>query len=390
MRHPAGCPVLETTLSLCPIGDGLRGEGAPDRKDRLARACRQVGHLSTRRRRQRQERVTLEDVALAANVSSITVSRALRNPEKVTPELRDRILRHVADMGYVPDFAARALASRTSGMIGVLSPSLANYAFISVMRGIEDRVGMTDLRIQYANTGFEPDEQVKQLRLFLSQNPVGLIVVSGVESPQLLDILAQAPCPIVQALDIASAPIGMAIGIDNRIASETATRHLIERGYRRIALFSGGPAIHAYPRLAGYRAVMEEAGLFDPTLVVQHQGHSSVSLGGHLIDRLFRQAPDADAAFCLCDDVALGAIFECQRRGIRVPEDFGICGYHDLDFASVSVPTITTVRVPRYDIGFRAADKLLRAVAGGKTVSSVVDVGFQLVERETTARRSER
>lgn len=353
---------------------------------RQAADRRRVGHLGTRRRRQRQERVTLLDVATAAGVSSITVSRALRNPEKVSPVLREAILKIVEDMGYVPDFAARALASQNSGIIGVLSPALTNYAFFGVMRGIEDRVRSTDLRIQYANTHYEPADEIKQLRLFFAQNPAGIIIAGVEEHPDVLDLLKKAPCPVVQIMDITGEPTDMAIGISHRLAAEAATSHLLQRGFRRIALMGGRWDIRSRRRLDGYRAVMEKAGLYDPDLVFSLDVHTSVGLGGHLLDRLLRKVPDADAAFCHNDDIALGALFECQRRGIRMPEDFGICGFNDLEYAGASMPSMTTVRVPRYEIGYRAVDMIVRASGDGVQPETQIDLGFHLVERETTAR----
>lgn len=339
--------------------------------------------MAIKRRRHRQERITLIDVARVAGVSSITVSRALRNPEKVSPKLRETILRIIEDMGYVPDFAARALASSNSGIIGVLSPVLASYVFLSVMRGIEDRVRSTDMRIQYANTHFDPDEEIKQLKLFFGQNPAG-IIIAGVEVHEpVMELLRKAPCPVVQIMDITVPPVDMAIGIDHRAAAIAATRHLLAAGYRRIGLLGGHMDIRGRHRLEGYRSVLEEAGHFDPALVQSYDMHTSVGAGCTLLDRLLRQAPDTDAAFCHNDDIALGVLFECQRRGLRVPEDFGICGFNDLDFTSVSQPTLTTVRLPRYDIGFRAVDMIMRADTDNR-IRGTVDLCYTVIERQST------
>ncbi|MGV8936262.1 MAG: LacI family DNA-binding transcriptional regulator [Allorhizobium sp.] len=340
--------------------------------------------MSSRRRRNRQERVTLLDVATAAGVSSITVSRALRQPEKVSQGLRESIIKLVDEMGYVPDFAARALASENNGIIGVLVPALANYVFLGAMRGIEDRVRATDFRIQYANTHFDPGEEIHQLKLFLGQNPAGL-VIAGVETHQdVWGLLKRAACPVVQIMDTGDAPVHMAVGINHKAAAITATRHLIDRGYRRIGLLGGSVDIRGERRLQGYRTVMEENGLFDPALVIAADGQTSVAFGCHLLARLLNTVPDADAVFCHNDDVALGALFECQRRGIRVPEDFGICGFNDLDFASVAYPALTSVRVPRYDIGYRAVDMIMRAAAKEWVPTTAVDLGYQFMERQTT------
>ncbi|PYB77907.1 MULTISPECIES: LacI family DNA-binding transcriptional regulator [Rhizobium] len=342
----------------------------------------------TRRRRHRHEKVTLSDVAQAAGVSAITVSRALREPEKVSPALRETILRVVEQMGYVPDMAARALASKDSGLIGVLTPGLTSYAFIAVMRGIEDRVRSTDLRIQYANPGDGRNDDGRKLRFFFSQNPAGIIYVGLQHDSALDDLLRRAPCPVVEIMDVSHAPAEMAVGIDHRLAAEAATRHLLEQGYRRIAMLGASWDNRSKRRLEGFQSVLEAEGLFDPSLVLSIDSYTSVGLGAHLLDRLLSDHPDADAAFCHSDDLALGALFECQRRGRSVPNEFGICGFNDFDYAGVAFPSLTSVRLPRYEIGYRAADMLIRATGGGRQAPTVVDLGFQLIARQSTARNA--
>ncbi len=341
----------------------------------------------SRKRRQRQDKITLSDVAHQAGVSAITVSRALREPEKVSPPLREAILKVVEEMGYVPDLAARALASKNSGLVGVMSPGLTSHAFLALIRGIEDRVRSSDLRIQYASAETDTEDQLRQLRFFLSQNPAGLIHVGQIGDPAIDDLLRHAPCPVVEIMDVSREPSDMAIGIDHRQAAETATRHLLEKGYRRIAMLGGAWDFRARRRLEGFQAVLEEAGLFDPALVLSIDGSTSVGLGCHLLDRLKSEAPDAEAAFCHNDDIALGVLFECQRRGLAVPQDFGICGFNDLDYAGFAFPAITSVRVPRYEIGYRAVDMIIRAAGSDTSPTKRVDLGYQLVQRGSTARK---
>ena len=341
----------------------------------------------SRKRRQRQDKITLSDVAHQAGVSAITVSRALREPEKVSPPLREAILKVVEEMGYVPDLAARALASKNSGLVGVMSPGLTSHAFLALIRGIEDRVRSSDLRIQYASAETDTEDQLRQLRFFLSQNPAGLIHVGQIGDPAIDDLLRHAPCPVVEIMDVSREPSDMAIGIDHRQAAETATRHLLEKGYRRIAILGGAWDFRARRRLEGFQAVLEEAGLFDPALVLSIDDSTSVGLGCHLLDRLKSEAPDAEAAFCHNDDIALGVLFECQRRGLTVPQDFGICGFNDLDYAGFAFPAITSVRVPRYEIGYRAVDMIIRAAGSDTSPTKRVDLGYQLVQRGSTARK---
>lgn len=334
--------------------------------------------------RRGQDRITLSDVAAAAGVSAITVSRALRNPDIVSPALRETILKLVDDMGYVPDFAARALASKKSGMFAVLVPSMAEYLFMSVMSGIEDRVRGTEFRIQYANSHMSADDEIHQLKQFLGQNPAGIIVSDIERHESSVELLKKLVCPIVQIMDISVPAVDMAVGINHFEGGVAATRHLLDCGYRRIGLIGNFSGHRAQRRHTAFRTVLEPHGLYDPALVITEDSPSSVQSGVRLMARLLDQSPGIDAVFCRSDDIALGALFECQRRGIRVPEDFGICGYSDLSFASVSVPTLTTINVPRYEIGYKAVEMLIERDGGRNDMPAVVDLGFELLHRGST------
>lgn len=328
--------------------------------------------------------MTLSDVAAAAGVSSITVSRALRSPEIVSPPLRETILRLVDEMGYVPDFAARALASKNSGTFAVLVPSMAEYLFMSVMSGIEERVRTSEFRIQYANSHMDAEEEMRQLKQFLGQNPAGIIVSDIERHESSMELLKRVGCPIVQIMDISLPPIDMGVGINHYEGGRAATEHLLSCGYRRIGLIGNFGSHRAQRRLQAFREVLAPLGLFDPARVVTEDGPSSMQSGAMLMARLLDTVADVDAVFCRGDDIALGALFECQRRGIRVPEDLGICGYSDLSFAGVAVPSLTTIELPRFEMGYTAVDMLIDREAGKRGVPATVDLGFRLVVRGST------
>jgi LacI family transcriptional regulator, gluconate utilization system Gnt-I transcriptional repressor len=337
------------------------------------------------RRKGTLARVTLSDVANKVGVSPITVSRALNRPEKVTDELRETILEAVKELGYVPDFAARALASRTSNIIGVLSSMLGTSIFPPVMKGIEDRVRDSGMRIQYVNTSFCADEEIHQLKEFFAQNPAG-IMIGGVQiDPRVSELLRQAPCPVVQFVDISYPAIDMAVGVDNRAAGKVAINHLLEKGYRRIGFCSGRVDIPVTMRLESYQESLSEHGLYDPNLVISVSAENPIGAGGEILDRLFAIAPDLDAILCAHDDLAIAILFECQRRKIDVPTQLGVCGFTDIDYAAHTVPSLTTVKMPLYQLGYSATNMILR-VKEARQHTEPVDLGFKLIERDSTRR----
>ncbi|WP_249116740.1 LacI family DNA-binding transcriptional regulator [Ciceribacter sp. L1K23] len=336
--------------------------------------------------KRKSSRVTLGDVAKAAGVSPITVSRALRNPDMVSAELRERVMSFVEQMGYVPDIAAQALASRRSQLIAVLVPAMTNYVFSEVMNGIEARVRPTDFRLLYANSHFDPCEEARHLKLFLGQRPIG-VIIAGVDGPQDNSaLLSRMGCPVVQIQEIRETALDMAIGFSHFDAAAAATHHLVECGYRRIALLGGNLGVRGERRLLGYRSELERHGIFDPALVRGSAVFEGVGAGAELFRDLLERVPDVDAVLCQTDDLALGVLFECQRQGRRVPDDIGVCGFNDLEFAQGCVPPLTTVQVPRYDMGYRAADMVIAARSGARPESRV-DVGFQIMVRGSTKKR---
>lgn len=204
------------------------------------------------------------------------------------------------------------------------------------------------------------------------------------QDQRVSDLLELAPCPVVQIVDLNLLPSGIAVGINHREAAETATRHLLACGYRRIGLIGGSRDLRAQRRHDGYALAMQEAGLYDPGLVMTEHKQTSMQLGCDLFKRLLETAPDVDAVFCQNDDLALGALFEAQRAGLRVPDDFGICGYNDLDFALCAEPRLTTVRVPRFQMGYQAADLIVRAINDECLPSRVIQLPFNLIQRGST------
>jgi LacI family gluconate utilization system Gnt-I transcriptional repressor len=191
-------------------------------------------------------------------------------------------------------------------------------------------------------------------------------------------------CPIVQIMEIGPAPIDMMIGFSHYEAAKAGISHLLEQGYRRIGFLGARMDPRVQRRLEGYQAAMNDAALFDPRRVVTTATPSSVTLGGTLFADLLAKAPDIEAVFCGNDDLALGALFECQRRHMSVPEQMAIVGFNDLEFMASSVPTLTSVRTNRYEMGSAAAAMLIEAIEGKRPEEPVLDLGFTVIERQSS------
>lgn len=332
-------------------------------------------------------RPTIAEVAKLAGVGAITVSRALREPERVSVRLRRQITDAVVSLGYVPDPNARALASARADVIGVVVPSLTNNVFADVVRGVYDGLGDGRFQIQLGNTHYSGVEEERLLRVFLGQRPAALIVSGIDQSPATRKLLRAAGCPVVQIMETGDDPIDMLVGFSHFDAGRAAVRHMIERGFRQVGFIGARMDPRSRRRLAGYRAAMEEAGLFDQRLVNITTAPSSVSLGGELFREALERMPTLEGVFCNNDDLALGALFACHRAGLAVPDRIGICGFNDLDMMQVSYPSVTSVRTHRYEIGRLAVTMVRARIAGQAVDQPVIDMGYEIRARESTAQR---
>lgn len=333
------------------------------------------------------KRVTLSDVAARVGVSAITVSRALRTPAKVSAHIREEIARAIDDLGYVPDQAARALASSRTDVVGVIIPSVTNNVFSEVLLGIYTAIEGTPFDIQLGNTRYSSLKEVGLLKVFLSQRPAGLIVTGIDQSEAARTLLETAPCPVVQIMEIDDDPIDLMVGFSHYEAAQAATGHLIEQGYRNLAFVGARMDPRSQRRFRGFRDAASAAGAYAESRVITTTAPSSVTLGAQLFAELIGRAPDIDAVFCNNDDLALGVMFEAQRRRVPIPEQLGLCGFNDLETMAVAEPPITSVRTHRYEMGKRAVEMLVAAIAGtGGGDGAIVNLGFEIRKRRSTSR----
>jgi LacI family gluconate utilization system Gnt-I transcriptional repressor len=329
--------------------------------------------------------IRLTEVAKLAGVSPITASRFFRNPEAVSMAKRERVASAAKELGYVPNLAARALASQRTEVIGVLIPSLTNNVFNDVLRGIYDASEGGRHNIQFVNTRYSIFQEEKLLRLFQAQKPSGLIVTGINQTAESRAVMEAMNCPIVQIMEIGPDPVDMMVGFSHYDAAFSAVSHLLDQGRRRIGFIGARMDPRVQRRLEGYCDAMKGAGLYDSRLIVTTPLPTAVTIGGTLLTDLLAQAPDVDAVFCINDDLALGVLFACQRQQIAVPGKIAIVGFNDMEFMASAVPSLTSVRTNRYEMGRTAVTMLAEAIEGRRPAQTVVDLGFELVARASSA-----
>jgi LacI family gluconate utilization system Gnt-I transcriptional repressor len=329
-------------------------------------------------------RVTLADVAQAAQVSPITASRALRGERAVDPELVARVQAAATRLGYVPDPAARALASRQGTQVALLVPALSNALFVDLMEAAQGTLARAGYQTLIGVTHYDPAEEEQLLRSQLLHRPAGILVTGFDRTESSRALIAASGVPCVHVMETSTEPGVYCVGLSQTEASAAMTRHLLERGRKRIAFAAAQLDPRTLQRLEGWRNAMREAGLYAPTLEWLNPAPSSIALGGVMFEQIMGQSPPVDAVFFCNDDLAQGALLAALRLGIPVPQRVAVAGFNDLTGSDQMLPPLTTVRTPRGEIGTAAAQMLLALIRGEPVPSPCIDLGFALVPRAST------
>ncbi|MEY4693753.1 MAG: HTH-type transcriptional regulator GntR [Pseudomonadota bacterium] len=332
-------------------------------------------------------RVTLSDVARAAGVSPSTVSRALRGERSVDPALIERVTATSRLLGYVPDPAARALASQRSDHVAILIPLLSNALFVDLLEAAQTTLRAAGYQTLMGVTHYDASEEEQLLREQLLHRPAGLLVTGLDHNDATRKLMESSQVPCVHLMDLPSGDSAegpYCVGFRQTQAGAAMTRHLLSKGHRRIAFAAAQLDPRVMQRLYGWRSALQEAGLYEATLEWLNPAPSSLALGGVLFEQIMRQQPAVDAIFFCNDDLAQGALMAALRLGITVPDRVAIAGFNDLTGSDQMLPSLTTVRTPRAQIGQAAAQMLLALMRGEEPETARLDLGFEIIQRQST------
>ena len=324
---------------------------------------------------------TILDVARRARVSAATASRVMTgSPHAVSEVTRKRVLAAARDLAYRPNMLARSLLTRETSAIGVLVPDVSNPYYAVILRGIEDAAGLARRAVILCNTDRRHDKQQAYLRTLLERRVDGVIITGGTfRKHDLAQVRTVLPAVVIGRHEV---PVPF-VRVDNIGAGRAATQHLLRLGHRRIACVAGPvTSMTAVDRLEGYRRALAEAGLLPrPDDVVT----AEFSLDGGRLGtaRLCASPHPPTAIVASSDQMAVGALRALSEAGLRVPADVSVIGFDDSPLASFTVPALTSVAIPMYEMG-RGAMELLLQLLRGEVPGSVV-LPVELRVRETTA-----
>ncbi|WP_026285601.1 LacI family DNA-binding transcriptional regulator [Vreelandella zhanjiangensis] len=346
---------------------------------------KQTPTTRSRRRHRGTDSVTIQDVASEAGVAPITVSRALNTPESVSAKLRERIDQAVAKLGYVPNLVAGGLASAGMRMIPVVVPSLSILTFIEVIHGIQQTLEQAGYQVLLGSTDFDLDREASLIESLLGYSPSG-VILTGLRHHERTSLrLKNWGRPVVEIMELGDECIDMNVGVDNHAAGACMAQHLLDRGFKRIAYLGTGMSrdYRAMQRFEGHRETLKTAGVeFD--LLFRREEPSSYEAGRLLFLEALKTRPDLEALHFANDNLAAGALMEANRQGICVPEEIAIGGYLGLSLGEHLSPRLSTITVPRYEMGVEAAKLMLSRLEGQQPLAPRLDIGYELKVRGST------
>ena len=326
-------------------------------------------------------RVNIKDVSRVAGVSIKTVSRVINKERYVRPATRARVEEAMAELGFQPSQAARALAGGKSFQIALVCSNPGPYYLHGLIAGLRGRCAERGVRLIVHAYETETEELGADVLGFFRQMALdGAILTPPIaDHAPVLDELERAGTPYVRISPGADPERGASVSIDNGDAARRMTRHLIDLGHRRIGFVVGhkGFAV-SEQRLGGYFDALREMGMpTDGTLV--EQGWFDFQSGRDAAARLLDLPSPPTAIFASSDDMAAGALSIAHQRGLRVPADLSIAGFDDTDLASLVWPALTTMRQPFREMAEKAADLLFSGEEDRVVIPS------DLIERASTA-----
>ena len=329
---------------------------------------------------------TMTDVARLAGVSPMTVSRAFKSDSSISGATREAILKAADALGYVFDSTASNLRSQRTDFVAVTIPSINNANFADTVRALSDGLKPRGLQILLGTTDYDMAEEERLIEQLLRRRPEAIVVTGGNHTPRARRMLENAGIPVIETWDLPETPIDHVVGFSNAQAVRGMVDHFVGRGLTRIA-FIGGDAsrdTRGADRRAGFVSAMAAHGLDASRLVAAGPPPISMREGADAMARLLEELPDTEAVICVSDLSAFGALTECQRRGVAVPDRISIAGFDDYEIAGVSVPPLTTIDPHPRDIGSRVVALIGDLLDGKRSEPARIIISPDLILRQSS------
>lgn len=310
------------------------------------------------RKRRNTGRVTLQEVANYAGVGTMTVSRALRTPEQVSDKLREKIEQAVEELGYIPNRAAGALASGHSNTVAVLIPSLTDKSSSRFMQALQQVLNKNEFQLLLGCHEHNQHKEAEILMTLLQSNPAALVIFGSQLAEKTYQILERANIPTVNVVGSRYNKAEITLEAAFFEAAHKLTDHLLDQGYQHIG-YVGAHMDNRLQRqlLNGWHKAMLSRYQNSDQIVTTPEA-ASLQFGRYALTEMLLRQPELDAVICSHEDIALGIMFECQRRLLKIPGDIAVACLDGSDSCDQTHPTLTSIRIDYKKMG-REAGKLL-------------------------------
>ncbi|MCF7944517.1 MAG: LacI family transcriptional regulator [Spirochaetia bacterium] len=335
-------------------------------------------------------KVTIKDIARLCDVSVTTVSRVINNKtDSIGKETVERIEKKIIELGYTPNSVARSMITGRSHTIGLVVPDIRNPFFSELARGVEDYMNAKQYGVFLCNTDSSMDKEKQYIDLLKGKFSDGMLFTTqnNYELSQYFDELIHNNYPIVLIERYVDGIDGFpGIYLDNRGGAKKICDLIISKGHKRIACITGPlKTTNARMRLNGYKDALKEAGVkIDDSLIIE--GNYRYSGGYNCMKKLIdNKDNDFTAVFACNDMMAYGAYKALEEEHIEVPDEISLAGFDNIKFPDVFKPKLTTVELPAYKMGKRAAEMLMKIMKKEKLEEVTYEYSLDVVDKGSVA-----
>lgn len=342
------------------------------------------------RKRRNTGRVTLQEVADYAGVGTMTVSRALRMPEQVSDKLREKIENAVDVLGYIPNRAAGALASAYSNTIAVLLPSLTDKASSHFMQSLQNILNKHELQVLLGCHEYNQNKEDNILMMLLQSNPAALVIFGSQLADSTYQSIERTNIPTVNVVGAHYKQAKITVESAFSAATHSLTEHLLDKGCSNIGYIGARMDNRLQKQqLNGWHKAMLE-GYKNADQIVTTPEAPSLQFGRHALNEMLQRQPELDGVICSHEEIALGVLFECQRRLLKIPGDIAVACLDGSENCDQTYPTLTSVRFDYRKMGEDTGKMLIDMLAVGEDSAlqstKLCDVGYQFEPRQSSYR----
>ena len=334
--------------------------------------------------------VDIYTIAEHSGVSKSTVSRVLNNKDDVSETTREKVIEVMKDLNYKPNSSAKGLASQKTKTVGLVVSEITNSFFSMFVKGAEDKAMEENYNIMLANSNWVVEEELKCIRIFEEGRVDGILKISGGGDDllnQYLNNLANKDMPLIVVDRKMENEIIPKVNVNNVDGAYRGTKYLLDLGHKKIAFVKGDDVAASdasIDRVKGYRNALAE---FNIDTEVIEPGFFDREDAYIATEKIIKNHPEITAIFYASDMMAVGGLKALKKAGLKVPEDVSVLGFDDIELASIIDPALSTLRQPRYQMGYLGMEKLIDKLEGRPREVYADDIIFELelIERESTA-----